>query len=146
MQGTLKTNEAVELGMKRGFSLRGDKSLVKYVNKGNDKAFRIAVYWKGLRGSEYFTPVVSCCLMERTGSCLRSVGLGFTRVLDNMYLRKIRRMNDLWKMLDKVDETALFAKYALIKDTDVLYSKENFINNPVLSVIDGKVCETPIVM
>ena len=137
-------NKAMESGLERGFSISGNKSLVKYVNKGNDKMFRIEVHWSGLRGSGDYTPVVSCSLMERTGGCLRSVGLGFTRVLDNMYLRKTRRMNDLWKILDKVDETALFAKYALIKDTDVLYSKENFINNPVLSVIDGKVCETPI--
>ena len=137
-------SKAMESGLERGFSISGNKSLVKYVNKGNDKMFRIEVRWSGLRGSGDYTPVVSCSLMERTGGCLRSVGLGFTRVLDNMYLRKTRRMNDLWKILDKVDETALFAKYALIKDTDVLYSKENFINNPVLSVIDGKVCETPI--
>ena len=137
-------NKAMESGLERGFSISGNKSLVKYVNKGNDKLFRIEVRWSGLRGSGDYTPVVSCSLMERTGGCLRSVGLGFTRVLDNTYLRKTRRMNDLWKILDKVDETALFAKYALIKDTDVLYSKENFINNPVLSVIDGKVCETPI--
>lgn len=139
-------NEAMESGLKRGFSISGNKSLVKYVNKGNDRMFRIEVRWSGLRGSGCYTPVVSCCLMERTGGCLRSVGLGFTRLLDNMYLRKTRRMNDLWKILDKVDETSLFATYALIKDTDILYSRENFINNPVFSVIDGKVCETPIII
>ena len=74
--------------------------------------------------------------------CLRSLGLGFTDTVDNLYLKRARRINDLWKVLDKVDETALFAKYSLIKDTDILYSKENLTNNPVFEYRDGKVCKT----
>ena len=142
MQGTIKVNEAVESGMKRGFTATKSKTLVKYLEKGNGKVFQIELYWYKLRGSDYYIPAVSCRLLEHVGMCLRSLGLGFTDTVDNLCLKRARRINDLWKVLDKVDETALFAKYSLIKDTDILYSKENLTNNPVFEYRDGKVCKT----
>ena len=137
----IKVNEAIELGKKRGFSATKSKTLVKYIEKGNGKVFKIEVYWYDLMWSDYYIPVVSCRLMEHMGMCLRSLGLGFTDIVDDMYIRKVRRINDLWKVLDRVDETSLFARYSLIKDTDILCSKEHLTNNPIFEYRDGKVCK-----
>lgn len=141
-----KISKAEERGRQRGFvldtreyALYKEKTLVKTIDKPDGKVFKIRVYWYKLKArgivcrivdSNYYTPVVRCSLWERRGGYLRSVGLGFTMLVDKTILSEKRVFNKLWESLDKVDEDELYRAYLLTTDTDEPMSNTYRVNNP----------------
>ena len=142
-----KISKAEERGRQRGFTMDSreyafyrEKTLVKTIDKPNGKVFKIKVYWYklksigttayGLVDSEYYTPVVRCSLWERRGGYLRSVGLGFTKLVDKTILSEKRVFNKLWESLDSIDEDELYRAYLLTTDTDEPMSDTYRVNNP----------------
>ena len=141
-----KMCRAEEKGRQRGFvldsreyALYKEKTLVKTIDKPDGKEIKIKVYWYKLKSrnasfrfvdSSYYTPVVRCSLWERRGGCLRSVGLGFTKLVDKSILSEKRIFTKLWESLDKVDEEELYRSYLLTTDTDEPMSITYRVNNP----------------